>query len=140
MILARIKQLCYYFFFSFTKEMEEEVKQILEEKEFNIFLTMAEYDKVHSYYLLKKIQTSSLQENILYQKLALLHDSGKNKKTLLARAYTVFFDQEHRQDQHPEIAYQKLLAINEELAKLCLLHHKKAETKEMKLFQELDDR
>lgn len=54
MILARMKQAYFYFFFSFEEGMREEVRQVLEEKEFDIFMKMERYDKVHSYYLWKK--------------------------------------------------------------------------------------
>lgn len=140
MVLARIKQAYFYFFFSFKKEMKEEIKQILKEEEFDIFMQMGTYDKVHSYYLWKKIQRSTLKDKEIYHKLSLLHDCGKNQKSFLERCYTVLFDKNKKRDRHAEIAYEKLQKINQELAKLCLQHHKEPKTEEMKLFQELDER
>lgn len=139
MILARMKQAYFYFFFSFREEMREEVRQVLEEKEFDIFMKMERYDKVHSYYLWKKIQISALQEQKIYHKLSLLHDCGKDQKSFLQRCQTVLFDKNRKRDRHAEAAYEKLRKINLELAKLCLQHHENPKTEEMKLFQKLDD-
>lgn len=63
----------------------------------------------------------------------------EKKKKVLARCLTVILGRKRMKDFHSERAYEKLKNRNLELAELCQKHHQRATTKEMKLFQKLDD-
>lgn len=136
---ARMKQAYIYFFKKFTKQQKMEVKNFLSKEEYNIFLQMEEYDQVHSYSLWKKMQKMKLEDKELYYKLALLHDCGKERKKFFKRCCTVLFDQNRKWDKHSEKSFQKLEKINPKLAVLCLQHHQKPQTQDMRIFQMLDD-
>lgn len=139
MLLTRLKQAYIYFFVSWDKEKENEVKDILKQEEFLIFQAMKNYDKNHSYFLWKKVEKSQLKNFEIYNKLALLHDCGKESKGFIARCLTVLLGREKTKDFHTEIAYLKLKNIDIELAELCLQHHQLPKTWQMKIFQNLDD-
>ncbi|AVQ16309.1 hypothetical protein [Fusobacterium gonidiaformans] len=139
MLRARLKQAYVYFFIPWTTKKEQEVQNFLSEEEFFIFSTMGRYDKNHSYFLWRKVIKSELRYLEIYQKLALLHDCGKEKKGFLARCLTVILGRKRMKDFHSERAYEKLKNRNLELAELCQKHHQRATTKEMELFQKLDD-
>lgn len=140
MFLNRIKQFFTYIFCSYDKKNDIEVKKILNEEEFKIFDKMSNYDKVHSYQLFKKVEKDEiLSSEILYLKLALLHDNGKNHASLYKRIKKVLIGDANL-DLHPLISFQKLEKINYDLALLCKRHHEKKVDKLMKRFQKLDDR
>jgi len=139
MLLTRLKQAYIYFFVSWDKEKENEVKDILKQEEFLIFQAMKNYDKNHSYFLWKKVEKSQLKNFEIYNKLALLHDCGKESKGFIARCLTVLLGRKKTKDFHTEIAYLKLKNIDIELAELCRQHHQLPKTWQMKIFQNLDD-
>ena len=140
MLISRVKQVYQYIFSKFDESNNSEIKKILSEKEFLIFSTMSNYDKVHSYNLYQKVKENKiLSSEKLYLKLALLHDSGKGKVGLLRRIKKVLVGDKIL-EQHPNIAFEKLKNINFDLAELCLNHHNKDVDEKMKIFQELDDK
>ena len=101
---------------------------------------MMEYDKVHSVRLLSFVKKNEiLKDDILYWKLALLHDCGKGKTTFLKRMKKVVIG-DRKLEGHTENAYGKLKKINKELAQLCRIHHDKSDDIKMKEFQKLDDK
>lgn len=138
-IYSRVKQFFMYIFLKYNSSYDEEVKNILSLKEFEIFSKMTNYDKLHSYRLFKLVQKDNVLKNILiYQKLALLHDCGKGNVGLFRRIKKVLIGDKIL-DRHSQNAYSLLKDINIELAELCLLHHKKNVEEKMKIFQKLDD-
>ena len=140
MLISRIKQVYQYIFSNFDDNWNNEVKKILSEEEFLIFSKMVNYDKVHSYKLYQKVKFNKiLSSQDIYLKLALLHDSGKDKVGLFRRIKKVIIGDKIL-EKHPKIAFEKLKNINFELAKLCLQHHNKDVDEKMKIFQELDDK
>lgn len=140
MLIARIKQVYLYLFGKYEISYNEEVKKILSKEEFEVFLNMSNYDKLHSYTLLKRVENSPLLANRdIYKKLALLHDSGKGDIGLLRRIKKVLIGDKIL-EQHSKNSFNLLKEINIELANLALLHHEKAIDKFMKEFQDLDDK
>ena len=85
-MISRIKQGMTYIFARYREEWNREVRHILNKREFEIFEKMGRYDRIHSYNLLKSVESDELLkiENI-YKKLALLHDCGKENIGLLRR-------------------------------------------------------
>ena len=140
MLISRIKQVYQYIFSNFDDNLNNEIKKILSKEEFLIFSEMGNYDKVHSYKLYQKVKSNKiLSSQDIYLKLALLHDSGKDKVGLFRRIKKVIIGDKIL-EEHPKIAFEKLKNINFELAKLCLQHHNKNVDEKMKIFQELDDK
>lgn len=140
MIFSRIKQGIIFIFFKYNKRNDEEIKRILNEKEFLIFNQMSEYDKIHSFNLYNLCKKDLLLKNDeIYLKLALLHDSGKRNYSLFKRAKKVIFG-DKLLEKHPNEGYEKLKTINLEVAELILIHHEKARDKKMEIFQKLDER
>ena len=139
-MLNRLRQGIIYIFGKYDGEKDEVVKKILSEDEFKIFDTMMEYDKVHSFRLLNFVKENKiLKDDILYWKLALLHDSGKGETTFLKRMKKVVIG-DRKLEGHTENAYEKLKKINKELAQLCRIHHDKSNDIKMREFQKLDDK
>lgn len=139
-MLNRLRQGIIYIFGKYDGEKDEVVKKILSEDEFKIFDTMMEYDKVHSFRLLNFVKENKiLKDDILYWKLALLHDSGKGETTFLKRMKKVVIG-DRKLEGHTENAYEKLKKINKELAQLCRIHHDKSNDVKMREFQKLDDK
>ena len=140
MLISRIKQVYLYIFSNFNDSWNDEIKKVLSEEEFLIFSKMTNYDKVHSYKLYQRVKSNKiLSSQDIYLKLALLHDSGKEKVGLFRRIKKVIIGDKIL-EKHPEIAFEKLKNINFELAELCLQHHNKDVNEKMKIFQELDDK
>ncbi|MGL6063704.1 MAG: HD domain-containing protein [Fusobacteriaceae bacterium] len=138
-VISRIKQLYTYIFGEYNKEWEGEIKKILNLKEFEIYINMIKYDRIHGYIILKKILLEEeLKNNKQYQKLALLHDCGKEKIGLFKRVKKVLVG-DKKLEKHSEISYRKLKKINIELAVLCKNHHTKEYDENMSIFQKLDD-
>lgn len=138
-IYSRVKQFFMYIFLKYNSSYDEEVKNILSLKEFEIFSKMTNYDKLHSYRLFKLVQKDNVLKNtLIYQKLALLHDCGKGNVGLFRRIKKVLIGDKIL-DRHSQNAYSLLKDINIELAELCLLHHKKNVEEKMEIFQKLDD-
>lgn len=138
-MFSRIKQGIRYIFFKFDEKKLNEIKDILTDEEYRIFCNMQDYDKLHSYLVYKKMKDDKILKNKKkYLKLALLHDCGKGRVTLLRRIKKVLFGDKIL-ELHPDIAYEKLKKIDIEVAVLCKEHHKEAKSVEMEKFQELDN-
>lgn len=139
MLIARIKQFISYIFLKYDNSLDNEIKKLLSDYEFSLFSEMSNYDKVHSYKLLKKVKENKLlSSNNLFLKLALLHDCGKGNAPLFRRIKKVLIGDKIL-EKHTEIAFEKLKNHNLELAKLCYIHHNEIEDKYIKEFQRLDN-
>lgn len=139
-MLARIKQGLTFIFGKYKSEWNIEVKKILTDKEFEVFNQMSEYDKIHSYKILKLVLEDNLLKNEeIFKKLALLHDCGKYHASLCRRIKKVLIG-EKTLDRHNEDSYKKLENINLELAELARDHHYYSDDIYMQRFQELDDK
>jgi len=137
--MGRIRQGLNYLFVKPNVKDIEKVKLFLTEKEYNIFINMDRYEKVHSlgvYEMVKK--DNILKKDDRYLKLALLHDCGKERICLLTRVKKVFVG-DKLLDQHPKLGYEKLKDIDKELADLILNHHSQNGSEKMKRFQDIDD-
>lgn len=138
-MISRVKQIWRYLFYKFDENCLKEIKEVLYPKEYEIFLGMQDYDKLHSYLIYSKVKKDSiLRKDEKYMRLALLHDCGKGRVTLFRRVKKVVFGDKIL-EQHPEIAYNKLKNIDLEVAILCRDHHKKMVDENMKRFQKIDD-
>lgn len=139
-MLARIKQGLTFIFGKYKSEWNIEVKKILTDKEFEVFNQMSEYDKIHSYKILKLVlEDNLLKDEEIFKKLALLHDCGKYHASLYRRMKKVLIG-EKTLDRHNEDSYKKLENINLELAELARDHHNYSDDIYMQRFQELDDK
>lgn len=139
-MLARIKQGLTFIFGKYKSEWNIEVKKILTDKEFEVFNQMSEYDKIHSYKILKLVlEDNLLKDEEIFKKLALLHDCGKYHASLYRRMKKVLIG-EKTLDKHNEDSYRKLENINLELAELAREHHYYSDDIYMQRFQELDDK
>lgn len=139
-MLARIKQGLTFIFGKYKSEWNIEVKKILTDKEFEVFNQMSEYDKIHSYKILKLVlEDYLLKDEEIFKKLALLHDCGKYHASLYRRMKKVLIG-EKTLDRHNEDSYKKLENINLELAELARDHHYYSDDIYMQRFQELDDK
>lgn len=139
-MLARIKQGLTFIFGKYKSEWNIEVKKILTDKEFEVFNQMSEYDKIHSYKILKLVlEDNLLKDEEIFKKLALLHDCGKYHASLYRRMKKVLI-REKTLDRHNEDSYKKLENINLELAELARDHHYYSDDIYMQRFQELDDK
>ena len=139
-MLARIKQGLTFIFGKYKSEWNIEVKKILTDKEFEVFNQMSEYDKIHSYKILKLVlENNLLKDEEIFKKLALLHDCGKYHASLYRRMKKVLIG-EKTLDRHNEDSYKKLENINLELAELARDHHYYSDDIYMQRFQELDDK
>lgn len=139
-MLARIKQGLTFIFGKYKSEWNIEVKKILTDKEFEVFNQMSEYDKIHSYKILKLVlEDNLLKDEEIFKKLALLHDCGKYHASLYRRMKKVLIG-EKTLDRHNEDSYKKLENINLELAELARDHHYYSDDIYMQRFQELDNK
>ena len=139
-MLARIKQGLTFIFGKYKSEWNIEVKKILTDKEFEVFNQMSEYNKIHSYKILKLVlEDNLLKDEEIFKKLALLHDCGKYHASLYRRMKKVLIG-EKTLDRHNEDSYKKLENINLELAELARDHHYYSDDIYMQRFQELDDK
>lgn len=138
--MGRIKQGLNYLFAKPKIENLEKIKLFLTKEEYKIFINMDNYDKVHSLVVYKMVKRDNiLNKDKKYLKLALLHDCGKKKISLLSRMKKVFIGDEIL-DRHPKLGYEKLKNIDLKLADLILNHHRIHGDKKLKRFQEIDDR
>ena len=134
-MLARIKQGLTFIFGKYKSEWNIEVKKILTDKEFEVFNQMSEYDKIHSYKILKLVlEDNLLKDEEIFKKLALLHDCGKYHASLYRRMKKVLIG-EKTLDRHNEDSYKKLENINLELAELARDHHYYSDDIYMQRFQ-----
>ncbi len=139
MVISRIKQGLIYIFGKYDEKWEVEIRNVLNSKEFEVYINMSRYDKIHGYIILKRVLLKKeLRNNKQYQKLALLHDCGKNKIGLFKRIKKVLIGDKILEN-HSERSYKKLKKINIELAILCRNHHNPEYDKNMMIFQEVDD-
>lgn len=138
--MDRIKQGLNYLFGKPEIEEIEKIKLFLTEKEYQIFLKMDNYDKVHSIDVYKMVKNDDiLKEDKKYLKLALLHDCGKEKVSLFIRIKKVLVGDEFL-DKHSKLGYKKLKEVDIELANLILNHHRIDGGEKLKRFQEIDDK
>ena len=136
----RIKQVFNYIFNKPKLEDIKEIKRFLSPLEYRIFEKMDEYDKIHCLGVYKLVKEDKLiGENIVYLKLALLHDCGKENISLFRRIKKVIFS-DKLLEQHPLLGYEKLKDINLEVAQLVKKHHNKNVDEKMKIFQGIDDK
>lgn len=134
-----IKKFGEYFFTKIEEDILQEALALLEEKEKLIFLGMGKYDQKHSLEVYKKVRENDLLKNeVLYLKLALLHDSGKGRANIIKRILHKL-GLKTQLKFHPENGYEKLKNIDESLGILVKNHHKKNYDKYMDEFQRIDD-
>ena len=139
-MLNRVKQVINYIFNKPTLEEIKKTKDILSPLEYEIFLKMDEYDKIHCLGVYSGVlRDDILKKDEIYLKLALLHDCGKEDISLFRRIKKVIFKDELL-EHHPILGYEKLKDINLEVAKLIRKHHDKSVDEKMKRFQKIDDR
>lgn len=137
--MGRIKQGIGCLFPKFSEIEDNEVKEILDNKEYKLFSEMMKYDKWHSFEVYKRVkENETLKDDKNYLKLALLHDIGKGKVSFFRRVKKVIF-WDKKLERHPDIGYEKLKDINEKVALLCKEHHTNTENLKLKIFQKLDD-
>lgn len=140
MIIPRIKQIFLYIFGRYNLEWDKEIQTFLTEKEYEVFYKMDRYDKIHSYKILKDVmENKKLKNNLLFYKLALLHDCGKENIGLFRRIKKVLIG-DKKLSLHENNGFEKLKNINKELATLVRNHHKKNYSLEMDTFQKIDDK
>lgn len=140
MIISRIKQGLLYIFGRYNKKNNDIVKTILSDEEFKIFNSMSRYEKIHSFRLYNfLLKNEVLKDDKIFLKLALLHDCGKKKPSLIKRMKKVLLGDKELEN-HSEDGFNKLKDINYQLAILCREHHIKIEDKKMQEFQKLDDK
>ncbi|MDR2879527.1 MAG: HD domain-containing protein [Fusobacteriales bacterium] len=134
-----IRKVMEYFFPAISEDLCSEAMKLLNDKEKKIFTEMAKYDRRHSLEVYKKVMENDILKNeILYKKLALLHDCGKGNTNAVIRAL-------HKVNiktclkEHPDRGFMKLKETDEELAVLIKNHHVKSYGRLMDEFQKLDD-
>lgn len=133
-----IKKGMEYFFPKINKKYMENAINILSEEEKKIFFEMSNYDKYHSLEVLKKIKNSKLNNEIIYLKLALLHDCGKGNTNIITRVlHKIGFNT--RLKKHSELGFEKIKNIDKNLAILIKNHHNKNYSEKMNIFQKCDD-
>lgn len=138
--MGRIKQGLNYLFAKPEADKVEEIKLFLTREEYKIFIDMDNYDKVHSIGVYEMVKSDKvLNSDEKYWKLALLHDCGKEKVSLLIRIKKVLVG-DKQLDMHPKLGYEKLKEIDLQLANLILNHHGLDGDKKLKRFQEIDDK
>lgn len=137
--MGRIKQGLNYLFAKPKTEKIEEIKLFLTKEEYKVFIDMDNYDKVHSIGVYEKVKKDNiLNRDEKYLKLALLHDCGKERVSLLTRVKKVLVG-DKQLDMHPKLGYKKIKEIDLELANLILNHHGLNGDRKLKRFQEIDD-
>lgn len=105
-----------------------------------IFDAMSPYDKKHSVNVLKAVlKNPLLREDMLFRRLALLHDCGKDPKTTFGERIKNSIFKVGRLKYHPNRGYEKLNEIDYKLALLVLKHHNKnIDNDKLRAFQEID--
>lgn len=138
-MIDRIRQGLNYIYGVYNEKDDELARKVLSNKEYEVFIKMTDYDRIHSIEVLKMLlEDDKLCYKKEYMKLALLHDCGKGEAGLLKRAKKVIVG-DKRLEQHPERSYEMLKDINPKVAKLSRAHHKKDVPKDLKRFQDIDD-
>ena len=138
-MINRIRQGINFIYGEYNEKDDELARRMLSQKEYEIFIKMCNYDKVHSVEVLKMLlEDERLCYKKEYIKLALLHDCGKEEAGLMRRIKKVVVG-DKKLDQHSEKSYEMLKNINIKVAKLARMHHKKDVPKDLKRFQNIDD-
>jgi len=99
-----------YFFPKIDENFMNKVIEILDSDEKKIFLEMDRYDKFHSLEVYKKLSETTLKDEIIYLKLALLHDCGKGKTSMITRVLHKFKIKTPLRE-HAERGYEKIKDI-----------------------------
>lgn len=143
MIKARLIQGFLYFFGQYNERWNKEIEKYLDEREFKIYSAMERYDKIHSYRLMRFVEEDKIFKNsrshILYIKLALLHDCGKEQLNFWRRIKKVLWRDE-KASAHTERGYEKIKSLDRTLAQKIREHHTKEVDSLMRRFQHLDDK
>lgn len=138
-IITRIKQGFTFILGRYDKQWNSELHKHLKTKELLVFHNMDNYDKIHGYQLFKRVlENDILKDDVLFLKLALLHDCGKTNVSLLSRIITVILGRKSS-IKHAELGYEKLKEVNLQLAELVKLHHSDTEDYKLIEFQKLDN-
>ena len=134
-----IRKAIEYFFPVIPEELCTEAMSFLNDKERKIFAEMTKYDKKHSLEVYKKVRENDILKNeVLYIKLALLHDCGKGSANVAIRVlHKVNIKTSLK--KHPDRGAEKLKETDKELAVLIKNHHIKNYGRLMDEFQRLDD-
>ncbi len=111
---------------------------ILSEEERALFMKMENYDIAHSLEVYRKIKETELGGDIVYLKLALLHDCGKGKVPLILRAAHKMGIRTSLRE-HALKGYEKMKEYDMELAILIKNHHVENYSEKMNVFQACDD-
>lgn len=137
MILYSLKKFYHYFLARIKKEDLEEVYKFLTEYEKEIFDKMDRYDRFHGMMVYKNIKKYGFGRD--FEVFCLLHDCGKEKAGFFLRVmHKLKF--KTRILSHPKVGFDKMKNHNIYIANLIKNHHEKPETKEMEIFQKIDDR
>lgn len=138
-MIDRIRQGMNFIYGKYNENDDELARKMLSQKEYEIFIKMCNYDKVHSVEVLKMLlEDDRLCYKKEYIKLALLHDCGKGEAGLMQRVKKVVIGDKNL-EQHSERSYEMLKEINPKVAKLARIHHQKDVPKDLKRFQNIDD-
>lgn len=138
-MIDRVRQGLNYIYGVYNEKDDKLARTILDEQEYDIFIGMNNYDKVHSIEVLKMLlEDDNLSCKKEYVKLALLHDCGKGEAGLIRRSKKVIIGDRHLEN-HPERSYEMLKDVNSEVAELARNHHKEDVSQDLKRFQYIDD-
>lgn len=138
-MIDRIRQGFNYIYGVYNEKDDRLAKATLTDKEYEIFIEMNNYDKVHSIEVLKMLlEDDKLCYKKEYKKLALLHDCGKEKAGLIRRSKKVIIG-DKKLEAHSERSYEMLKDTNLKVAKLARRHHEKDVPGDLKRFQYIDD-
>lgn len=132
-----IKKFNHYFLSKIKKEDLDEVYSFLTEYEKKIFDKMDRYDKYHGIMVYKNIKKYGFGRD--FEVFCLLHDCGKEKASFYLRIMHKLGFKTRLLD-HPKLGFDKMKDHNINIANLIKAHHEKPETKEMEIFQKIDDR
>lgn len=143
-MLVRVAQFIRFFNPDIDEKTEAEALKVLNEKEREIYMSMALYDRSHSlavYHDIDKIEMSPKEKRVLL-KCALLHDCGKGDKVnLWERVWYAVTKQNKILKTHAESGYLILKKIGSSAADLVRNHHNAKSTDPLiKIFREIDDR
>ncbi|MDO5089553.1 MAG: HD domain-containing protein [Leptotrichiaceae bacterium] len=127
-----------YFFPEIDENIYNEAVQHLSVKERKIFENMSKYDKAHSLEVYRKLKNTELKNDKLYLRLALLHDCGKGKVSVITRIFHKFGLKTSLRN-HALKGYEKIKNIDSELSILVKNHHNKNCSDKMSVFQKCDD-
>ncbi|TDT68104.1 HD domain-containing protein [Hypnocyclicus thermotrophus] len=141
-MLYKLKQVLNIIYPKIREKDYQLVIKYLEPLELNIFNEMSTYDKKHSINILKDcLKNEKLKDDILYLKLALLHDCGKDKKTKFYQRVFHSITKKGVLQFHTKRGFEKIKDINYKLALLILKHHNKnIQNEKLKIFRKIDDR